>query len=571
VRTGLAYLEANFERYVQLPTKSKGGKASLVDAPGRLAEVILAAVATGTDPTRFGGTSASNDLVARLLATETTSGADKGLFGSPNAPTYSSAFTQGLAVLALTAAGHPEAAAAAWLVAQQCSDGGWTSYRSSTTTDCPAPDPKTYAGPDTNSTAIAVEALTAAKVSMTHDALNFFARSQYPNGGFSYYGVVSKLQTVDPDSTALVLQALVALGATGTPPFGSTTGAGRAQGALSGFQLACAASAADRGAFTYPGTKGPSLLATIQAIPAAAGLASPVRPGDKGTPISFPACAAALSDGWHAAIAPARSLPRPERHAPARPHHGVVATLTAYSSTSALVVGSARPHCASVPKTPSGAVVVPVVIDFGSSSRAPVSVACVAVPAGASGAVALAAAMKALGDPDPVYASSGLLCSIGGYPAGGCGEATGGRYAYWAYYHGGARWSYAENGPAATLVQRGDVEGWRFQPNGTATPADPAPRAPSSVQALESGARVVASGAAAAAGEAGAAGAGGAGGAEAGALGASQISRVRPAGGTSGTGGASAVQVALVVVGLLLAAAGLSIAFVRTRRAGALS
>jgi hypothetical protein len=561
VTTGLAYLEAHFERYVQLPTKSKGGKASLVDAPGRLAEVILAAVATSADPTRFGGTAPSNDLVSRLVATETTSGPDHGLFGSPNAPTYSSAFTQGLAVLALTAAAHPDPAAAAWLVSQQCSDGGWTSYRSSTTTACPAPDPKTYAGADTNSTALAVEALTEAKVAMTHDPVSFFARSQYPNGGFSYYGVVSKSQKVDPDSTALVLQALIALGATGKPAFGSTTAAGRTQAALSTFQLACGASVADRGAFTYPGTKGPSLLATIQAIPAAAGLASPVRTGDKGTPIPLAACAAGMRDGSHAAAPPA-SGPHPARSAPAgarrhRPRHRPASvTLTAYSSAVAGWRRSAtlRPHCGSVPRPSSGDVVVPVVIDSGAASQGAVTVTCVAVPSGGSGATALAAAARALGEPAPVYASSGLLCSIGGYPATGCGTATGGRYAYWAYYHGGTRWSYAENGPAANSVGAGDVEGWRFQPDGSATPADPPPRAASSVQSLEAGS--TAAGAAAAA---------------AGGVGRSGAARGRPSGGSGGAGGTSALQVGLVAAGALLAAVALAIAFVRTRRAGALS
>lgn len=510
-RAGLSYLESHFESFVSLASKSK-----TVDAPGRLAEVILAAVATGADPAHFGGTSPKNDLVARLLVTEIGSGPDRGLFGSPNAPTYSSAFTQGLALLALTAAGQSDAVAAGWLVKQQCSDGGWMSYRSSVTKPCPAANPKTYTGPDTNSTAVAVEALAAMKVSTTHPVTSFFSDSEYPNGGFSYYGIVSKSQSVDPDSTALMLQAITDYGGRARPAIAALTS--HTAQALSSFQLVCGATAAERGAFTYPGTKGPSLLATIQAIPAAAGLAFPIRPGEKGTPIPLAACGAGFREG-----APSAALA----------HSAATATLMAFRG--------AAPHCASAPKVATGQVVVPVVIDDGSSGGAAVKVTCVSVPAGSSGAVALAAAADATGEPAPVYASSGLLCSIGGYPAAGCGAATGTRYAYWAYFHGGTRWKYAENGPAATVVQRGDVEGWRFQPHGTATSADPPPRAASSVQALELGATV------------GGTAAGGAGGSP------------------SGSGGTDTLQIVLVVLGALLAAGGLSFAFVRTRRTGAMS
>ena len=48
------------------------------DGPGQLANLILDAHAMGVDPTNFGGT----NLVTRLLATEQTSGADAGLFGT---------------------------------------------------------------------------------------------------------------------------------------------------------------------------------------------------------------------------------------------------------------------------------------------------------------------------------------------------------------------------------------------------------------------------------------------------------------------------------------------------------
>jgi hypothetical protein len=90
-----------------------------------------------------------------------------------------------------------------------------------------------------------------------------------------------------------------------------------------------------------------------------------------------------------------------------------------------------------------------------------------------------------LGYPSPRYAESGLLCAIDGYPTSGCGAQSGTHYAYWAYWHGGRHWQYANGGPGEWKVAIGDVEGWRFEPEGSATPADPPPRAASSAAVLE--------------------------------------------------------------------------------------
>ena len=65
----LSYLEANANSYITVES---------ADGPGQLANLILDAHAMGVDPTNFGGT----NLVARLLATEQTSGPDAGLFGT---------------------------------------------------------------------------------------------------------------------------------------------------------------------------------------------------------------------------------------------------------------------------------------------------------------------------------------------------------------------------------------------------------------------------------------------------------------------------------------------------------
>jgi hypothetical protein len=123
----------------------------------------------------------------------------------------------------------------------------------------------------------------------------------------------------------------------------------------------------------------------------------------------------------------------------------------------------------------AGAVHVAIVVDTGSGS----SVSALCVPAGSrdNGATLLATRASMLGTPQPRYAASGLLCAIDGFPATGCGERQNGHYAYWSYWHGGnGAWTYASVGPATTRVDPNVVEGWRWEPDGAASPVDPPPR-----------------------------------------------------------------------------------------------
>jgi hypothetical protein len=151
-------------------------------------------------------------------------------------------------------------------------------------------------------------------------------------------------------------------------------------------------------------------------------------------------------------------------------------------ATATVTLRHAR-QCASVQRSSARTIVVPVVVDTGGTSDS-AEVACVPVRVGSNGAQVLAARAKMLHVPAPRYAESGLLCAIDGSPATGCGVENDGHYAYWAYYHGGSSWTYASVGPASSKVFSGDVEGWRFQPEGSATPADPPPRAPSEASTL---------------------------------------------------------------------------------------
>jgi hypothetical protein len=123
----------------------------------------------------------------------------------------------------------------------------------------------------------------------------------------------------------------------------------------------------------------------------------------------------------------------------------------------------------------AGQVTVAFVLDFGGTP-AKLVVGCVTVPDSDSRYDALTAFTASKGLAPPTFASSGLLCSIGGTPASGCGQVVAGGYEYWAYYTGGlGGWSYASSGAFATVTP-GDVEGWRFQDPGTGRPNDPPPR-----------------------------------------------------------------------------------------------
>ena len=267
--SALTYLEAHVNDYVQV---------SSADGPGQLALLILDARAAGASPTSFGGT----DLVTRLLATQRTSGSDSGLFGTQD-PTFDGAYRQGLSLAALAAAGVTSGtavtAAETWLVGQQCPDGGWTSYINSSN-PCNG-NPKDYAGPDTNSTALAVQGLEAQHAltsAAAKAATKFLTHAEDSDGGWGYEPNAARTPgSTDPDSTALVLQALVSLG-----DLPSSTkfakGGNDPVATLLGFQIT---SGSGTGAIVFPGISGPDLLATYQAVPALAGVSVAY---DLGTP-----------------------------------------------------------------------------------------------------------------------------------------------------------------------------------------------------------------------------------------------------------------------------------------------
>ncbi|MCB1029353.1 MAG: hypothetical protein KDB24_16500, partial [Microthrixaceae bacterium] len=120
---------------------------------------------------------------------------------------------------------------------------------------------------------------------------------------------------------------------------------------------------------------------------------------------------------------------------------------------------------------------VSVVVDYGTvSGNSSPSATCITITQTMNGAQFLAARAQALGTPAPTYGPSGLLCSIDGYPASGCGERSGGNYLYWSYWNGSSgRWVYSNQGPASRRMTANSVEGWRFVRGGGGA-SDPAPR-----------------------------------------------------------------------------------------------
>ncbi len=261
------------------------------DFPGALATYIMASVADKQDPRHFGGTAAKNNLVNRLLTTARKSGPDKGLFGVQD-PTFDGAFRQGLALAALKAA-HVSSgdarvvAGIAWLTKQQCANGLWQAYRKSTTTKCPAANPTTFTGPDTNSTGLAVQGLAAwGKRPKQDTVLTSLRTIQAVDGGFPF--VAAKSQSSDPDSTALVIQALIADKSAPTLARWKK-GTASPYTALGAYQLDC--TNADFGAFWYPGSpSSANTFATVQSVPAIAGKTFPVAANTSSTTVPLTPC-----------------------------------------------------------------------------------------------------------------------------------------------------------------------------------------------------------------------------------------------------------------------------------------
>lgn len=133
------------------------------------------------------------------------SSGDSGLYGAGD-PTYDGVYRQSWAIIGLRSVGATvPARAVRWLTSQQCSNGGFQSYRATTATKCAASSATTFSGPDSNSTALAVMALRSVGQRTRADrAARYLATMQRPGGGFPYF----KGGASDANSTGLALASL---------------------------------------------------------------------------------------------------------------------------------------------------------------------------------------------------------------------------------------------------------------------------------------------------------------------------------------------------------------------------
>ncbi len=226
-RSPISYLAANAGR--------------LSPDPGTSAKVVLGLVCAGRDPRTFAG----RDWLGKVEG-----------FTDPAAGEYKSfgSIYLSLSILALASTGRTvPGAAISWMTQVQTPEGGW-SWSSE-----PA-----AAGPDTNSTALAVQALAAAGVGPADPtirrALAYLHTQQNADGGFPYANPSPYGTDTDANSTALVVQALVAAG---QDPEGAewTVNGKTPLTALWKLQL-------PNGALEWQAGLGENSLATYQAVPA---------------------------------------------------------------------------------------------------------------------------------------------------------------------------------------------------------------------------------------------------------------------------------------------------------------
>jgi hypothetical protein len=207
---------------------------------GATAKTALAAEVRGINPARFGGV----NLIKRLGKLLTKSGrySDHSKFGD-----FSNAFSQSLAIIALSRHGGAPAKAMRFLISSECKNGGFPlDFAQKTCTS------------DTDSTAMDIQALLAGgRRGAAVRGLKWLARVQQKDGGFLASG-----DTVpNANSTGLVGEAFAAAG--------WAHQAARARTFLLRLQSGCSAKASQRGAIAFEQTgfvKSTAVDATAQGI-----------------------------------------------------------------------------------------------------------------------------------------------------------------------------------------------------------------------------------------------------------------------------------------------------------------
>ncbi|MEU9886314.1 hypothetical protein [Sphaerisporangium sp. NPDC051011] len=202
-----AYVAAHVRSYNSYDDWGQPG----VRVSGATGKLLYLAVATGSNPQNFGG----YDLRAESLALMTTTpGPDQGRFQDQGDADYSNTFGQSFNVLGLARSGGVPLDAVSFLIKQQCAVGGFRLYPDATTCD-QATNPVL----DPDSTALAVQALiaadrsgnTAAGKAARKGAL-WLKQQQDASGSFNGSGPTAAPNT---NSTGLAGQALRAVADSG--------------------------------------------------------------------------------------------------------------------------------------------------------------------------------------------------------------------------------------------------------------------------------------------------------------------------------------------------------------------
>jgi hypothetical protein len=216
------------------------GNGTTESFAGATAKAALAAEVRGVNPARFGKV----NLLRRLSKLLKKSGrySDHSKFGD-----FSNAFSQSLAILALTRHGGAPASAARFLISSQCKNGGF-----------PLNFGKKTCASDADSTAMDVQALLASgHRGAAVRGLNWLARVQQKNGGFLAFGG----KVPNANTTGLAGEALGAAG--------RHNRAAHATKFLLSLQAGCSAKAFRRGAIAFDSTgfvRSTAIDATAQGI-----------------------------------------------------------------------------------------------------------------------------------------------------------------------------------------------------------------------------------------------------------------------------------------------------------------
>jgi hypothetical protein len=257
-----SYLAGNIDAYVD----GTAAPSPTDDSASALAQLLLVAHAT-SDPSLQ---ALVPGLVSRLEATQGL--AEVNLFGAGD-PTYDGVIRQSLSLEALVISGVPSSdshiqAGLTWLLAQQCSGGGFSSDVANNA--CSGLEVN-YQGPDTNSTGYALVALGALSQpsgpgSAIENASSYLSSSELAGAGWDYFG-----GGFDASSTAIVIEGLRAIGQDMSSTSGSWSRSGISPVAELG-TLQVSSAGPGQGGFLFQSSSSiPDVISTEQAVTAMSG------------------------------------------------------------------------------------------------------------------------------------------------------------------------------------------------------------------------------------------------------------------------------------------------------------